>query len=139
MVEQEIANTKTQILTDFTRAADLHTVKPYLDSILYNLVSNAIKYRHPDRPPIITIKTEKLESELCLIVSDNGLGIDMDLYQDKLFNLYSRFHFHVEGKGMGLYLVKAHLVAMGGRIEIQSRVEEGSTFKAYFKGITASK
>ena len=104
-----------------------------MDSILYNLITNAIKYRHPDRAPVISIKTEKLESEVCLIVCDNGLGIDMNLYQDKLFNLYSRFHFHVDGKGMGLYLVKSHLVAMGGRIEIQSQVDKGSTFRAYFK------
>ncbi|HEV8514096.1 MAG TPA: two-component regulator propeller domain-containing protein [Cyclobacteriaceae bacterium] len=132
-LENEISITRAEITTDFTQAPNLRAVKPYLDSILYNLITNAIKYRHPDRSPIISLKTEKLESEVCLIVSDNGLGIDMNLYQDKLFNLYSRFHFHVDGKGMGLYLVKAHLVAMGGRIEIQSDVEKGSTFRAYFR------
>jgi len=132
-LEHEISTTRAEITIDFTQVANLRAVKPYLDSILYNLITNAIKYRHPDRAPVISIKTEKLESEVCLIVCDNGLGIDMNLYQDKLFNLYSRFHFHVDGKGMGLYLVKSHLVAMGGRIEIQSQVDKGSTFRAYFK------
>jgi len=133
-LEHEISITRTEITTDFTQVSILRAVKPYLDSILYNLITNAIKYRHLDRSPIISIKTEKLENEVCLVVSDNGLGIDTEQYQDKLFSLYSRFHFHVEGKGMGLYLVKAHLVAMGGRIEIESEVEKGSTFRAYFRG-----
>jgi len=132
-LEHEISVTRAQITTDFTNVGSIYTIKPYFDSILFNLVSNAIKYRNPDRAPIIHIRTEMLESEVCLVVSDNGLGIDIDLYQDKLFNLYSRFHFHVDGKGMGLYLVKSHLVAMGGRIEIQSKVLEGTTFKAFFK------
>ncbi len=132
-LEREIEATQTSITTDFTQVGSLLTVKPYLDSILYNLVSNAIKYRHPERKPVIHIKTTKSENEICLSVADNGLGIDMAHSQTKLFTLYSRFHDHVEGKGMGLYLVKTQLIAMGGRVEVESEVGKGTTFKAYFK------
>lgn len=132
-LEHEISQTQARVTTDFSQVSTIHSVKPYLDSILYNLVSNAIKYRDPDRKPEIHIKTEKIENEVCLSVADNGLGIDVDLFQDKLFTLYSRFHLHVEGKGMGLYLVKTQLAAMGGRIEIASKVNIGTTFKVYFK------
>jgi len=132
-LEREIATTQTSITTDFTQVGSIHTVKPYLDSILYNLVSNAIKYRHADRKPIIHIKTTRGENETCLSVTDNGLGIDMTHSRSKLFTLYSRFHNHVEGKGMGLYLVKTQLIAMGGRIEVESEVGKGTIFNAFFK------
>jgi signal transduction histidine kinase len=133
MCEREITSTHASITTDFEQAESIRTVKPYFESILYNLVSNAIKYRHPDRKPIIHIKMEKFENEICLNVSDNGLGIDLPAHRDKLFTLYSRFHIHLEGKGMGLYLVKTQITALGGRIEIESSVNKGSTFKVYFK------
>jgi signal transduction histidine kinase len=132
-LEREIANTHAVITSDFVQVENIHTVKPYLESILYNLISNAIKYRDPDRKPIIHIKTEKLEHEICLTVSDNGLGINMAAFRDKLFTLYSRFHTHMEGKGLGLYLVKTQITALGGRIEIESEVNKGSTFKVYFR------
>jgi signal transduction histidine kinase len=132
-LEREITTTQTSITTDFSQVPSIHTVKPYLDSILYNLVSNAIKYRHPDRKPVIEIKTTKNKNEICLSVTDNGLGIDTAQSKNKLFTLYSRFHSHVEGKGMGLYLVKTQLTAMGGRIEIESEVGKGTTFNAFFK------
>jgi len=132
-LKNEIDSTQATITTDFTQVENIRSVKPYLDSILYNLISNAIKYRHPSRTPFIHIKTEKFENEICLSVSDNGLGIDLPSYQDKLFTLYRRFHNHVEGKGMGLYLVKTQVTAIGGRIEISSEVNRGTTFRTYLK------
>jgi ligand-binding sensor domain-containing protein/signal transduction histidine kinase len=132
-LEREMALSQAIITIDFSAVGSIRTVKPYLESILYNLISNAIKYRHPDRQPVIQIKTESKESEVCLTVTDNGLGVDVSLYRDKLFTLYSRFHDHVEGKGMGLYLVKTQMEALGGRIEIESELNMGSVFRAYFK------
>jgi signal transduction histidine kinase len=70
---------------------------------------------------------------ILLTVSDNGLGINLSLYKEKMFNLYSRFHDHVEGKGLGLYLVKAQVIAMGGKIEVESEVNKGLTFYIYLK------
>jgi ligand-binding sensor domain-containing protein/signal transduction histidine kinase len=132
-LEREITTTNAELTTDFSEVDSIRTVKPYLESILYNLISNAIKYRDPHRPPAIHVKTEQSVTEICLIVSDNGLGIDLTAFRDKLFTLYSRFHIHLEGKGLGLYLVKTQITALGGRIEIESEVNKGSTFRVYFK------
>lgn len=132
MLEREIAHAQAAITTDFAQVEKIRTVKPYLESILYNLISNAIKYRNPNRTPVIHLKTERIENEICLTVSDNGLGIDVAAHRDKLFTLYSRFHIHLEGKGLGLYLVKTQITALGGRIEIDSVVDKGSTFRVYF-------
>jgi len=132
-LEREIENTHAVITTDFAQVENMRTVKPYLESILYNLISNAIKYRDPERIPVIHVKTEKSENEICLSVADNGLGIDVTAFRDKLFTLYSRFHIHLEGKGLGLYLVKTQITALGGRIEIESEVNKGTTFKVYFR------
>lgn len=132
-LEREIASTHAVIHTNFREVCTIRTVKPYLESILYNLISNAIKYRDPSRSPIIDVKTEQLANEVRLTVADNGLGIDLTTHRDKLFTLYSRFHIHLEGKGLGLYLVKTQITALGGRIELESTVGVGSTFKVYFK------
>ena len=132
-LEKEILETEALINEDFSRAPVIHTIKPYLDSILINLVSNAIKYRHPYRCPVIQIKSEIIENCISLTVHDNGLGINLDLYRRKLFTLYSRFHNHVEGKGMGLYLVKTQVASLGGRIEVESEIDHGMTFKIFFK------
>ena len=135
-LEKEIQETNADIVEDFSGAPFIRTLKPYLDSILINLISNAIKYRHLDRRPIIQIKSEIIENQICLTVCDNGIGIDLSSYKEKLFMLYSRFHNHVEGKGMGLYLVKTQVVALGGKIEVESKIDHGTTFRILFKNET---
>jgi PAS domain S-box-containing protein len=132
-LEKEIEETKAEISVDFSNANTIYTVKPYLDSILINLISNAIKYRCPDRTPIICIRTELRDDYTCLIVQDNGLGIDLALHKEKIFTLYNRFHTHVEGKGLGLYLVKTQVTALGGKIEVESEVDRGITFYVYLR------
>lgn len=132
-LEREIRETGAKIQTDFRRAPSIRTVRPLMDSILMNLISNAIKYRHPDREPLIFIRTERSEGVICLTVTDNGLGIDLELFGDKLFTLYGRFHSHVDGKGLGLYLVKTHVMAMGGRIEVASTPGDGTVFSLFLK------
>ena len=132
-LEKEIAETKAQIQIDFSGVKTIQSIRPYIDSILINLISNAIKYRHPQRSPIIQLKTEKVGDFILLTVKDNGLGIDLSLHKEKIFTLYSRFHTHVDGKGLGLYLVKTQIVAMGGRIEVESEVNNGLTFYIYLK------
>lgn len=130
-LEKEIEDTRAGITEDFTRVTTIRSVKPYVDSILMNLVSNAIKYRSPDRDPRIVVAAETSGEHVCLSVRDNGLGIDLSKYEDKLFKLYNRFHLHVEGKGMGLYLVKTQVAALGGRIEAMGNLDHGMTFKVY--------
>ena len=133
-IEKEIEDTQCIVSADFSKAPKIRSVKPYVESVLQNLLSNAIKYRHPDRIPVITLSTtQTIDDYTCLSVSDNGLGLDTALYKDKVFTLYQRFHTHVEGKGLGLYLVKTQILALGGKIELESKVGEGTVFKVYFK------
>jgi len=132
-LEKEIQETTTTFVEDFSKGSILWAVKPYLDSILLNLISNAIKYRHPERNPVITIWSEEIDDQFVLTIEDNGLGMDMTICKDKLFTLYSRFHSHVEGKGMGLYLVKTQVIAMGGKIDVQSNLDQGTVFRISFK------
>lgn len=106
---------------------------PYMESILYNLISNAIKYRDPERKLTITIQGFDEIGFVKLVITDNGLGIDLERFEQDLFKLYKRFHTHVEGKGLGLYLVKSQLQALGGRLEVKSKVGEGTTFYIFFK------
>lgn len=103
-----------------------------LKSILYNLISNAIKYRSPQRIPEVFISSERHDGFIVLKVKDNGLGLDENK-QKKLFSMFKRFHDHVEGTGIGLYLVKRIITNAGGKVEVESVPEVGSTFKVYFK------
>lgn len=132
-LEKECEDSHAQIHIDLTSTPVLYAVSPYLESIFYNLLSNALKYRDPDRQPVITVRGIDQHDYVIIIVSDNGLGIDLSKHGENVFNLYKRFHLHVEGKGLGLFLVKAQMVAMGGRIEIASEPGKGTNFKLYFK------
>jgi signal transduction histidine kinase len=103
-----------------------------LKSILYNLLSNAFKFRSTDRDLKVSISC-CIEGEYYLLtVKDNGLGMDMR-QEEKIFALFQRLHAHVEGTGIGLYIVKKILENAGGSIEVESQVGVGSTFKVYFK------
>jgi PAS domain S-box-containing protein len=106
--------------------------KKNFKSIIYNLLSNAIKYRHPDRIPEISITSEKMTDFLKLTVKDNGLGISPTNIP-KMFTMFKRFHDHVEGSGIGLYIVKRILDNAGGRIEVTSEQGIGTTFNVYIR------
>lgn len=121
------------IETDFRQAPMVFTVRPILTSILYNLTSNAIKYRSPDRALNLRIKTSRTEEGVVLEVADNGLGIDLTQNDRNVFGLYKRFHTHTDGKGLGLYLVKLQIESLGGNVEVRSKPNSGSNFKVTFK------
>ena len=103
-----------------------------LRSIMYNLVSNAIKYRSPERVPEVHVSTWQQGSYIVLEVKDNGLGIKKE-QQHKLFTMFKRLHSHVEGTGIGLYIVKRIIENNGGSIEVESELGKGTTFRVYFK------
>ena len=105
----------------------------YLESILLNLISNAIKYRKPLVNPSIHLLSYKNEDG-CTVLEcrDNGLGIDLNLHGQKIFGLYKTFHDHKDAHGVGLFLVKTQIESQGGRIELESALGEGSTFKIIF-------
>jgi len=114
----------------------MHVIRPYFESILYNLINNGIKYSAENRLPRISIKTYSHDSGCYLEIADNGIGINLDQHREKLFGLYQRFHDHITGKGIGLYLVKTQVETMGGHIEIQSEEGVGTTFIIRFPGDT---
>jgi PAS domain S-box-containing protein len=130
---REITETQTHLITDLSEVKSILSIRPYIHSIFLNLISNSIKYRYPGRPPVILIQAANEDDYIKLIFRDNGLGIDLSTSREKLFSLYHRFHTHVEGKGMGLYLVKTQVMTMGGRIEVFSEVNQGTTFHVYLK------
>lgn len=127
-LSSEVEETRVQINTDFTEAPSLHSLPQYVESIFFNLISNSIKYRSPERSPVIQVRSRRENGTTQIIFSDNGLGIDMRRHRDTVFNLYKRFHFHVEGKGLGLYLVRTQVEALGGSIRIESDPQIGSVF-----------
>jgi signal transduction histidine kinase len=133
LLSAEIEDNNVQITENLDKAPEIYSVKIMIHSILYNLVSNAIKYRHPDKACQIHISSVQEDNFIKLTIEDNGIGIDMNRFGDKVFSLYKRFHAHIEGKGLGLFLVKLQTETMGGRIEVKSVPNEGTTFSVYLK------
>jgi two-component system, sensor histidine kinase LadS len=108
---------------------EMVSVKSYVQSILYNLLSNAIKYRNPERPSRISLSVTNQNNDIRFDVSDNGLGIDLPKERmGEIFNLYKRIHTHVQGKGLGLYLVKTQVEGLHGHISVSTRLGEGTSF-----------
>jgi len=131
--KKDIVETQAQITLEVDQVPVLSTSKPYFESIFTNLVSNAIKYRRHGVQPLIHIQAEWKDEFALFTIRDNGLGIDLNASGKKLFTLYSRFHDRVEGKGLGLFMVKTQLHALGGKVEVESEVGTGTVFKVYFK------
>jgi PAS domain S-box-containing protein len=104
------------------------TIRSYLYSIFYNLTSNSIKYRQAGIDPIISIRSQKVRDKIELRFKDNGKGIDLEKNSEYLFGLYKRFDTTMEGKGMGLFMVKTQVEALGGTIRIKSKLGQGTEF-----------
>jgi signal transduction histidine kinase len=128
-----IAESQTSFETDL-QINDIVSVKSYISSILYNLISNSIKYAHPERHPHIRITSEKKDGNVVLHYHDNGAGIDLDAYGDKIFQLYQRMDLTKEGKGLGLFMTKAQVEALGGEISISSKPGAGTAFTITLPG-----
>ncbi|MEO8885033.1 MAG: PAS domain S-box protein [Mucilaginibacter sp.] len=126
-------NADVQIIGEFDGAAGMHTVKSYLYSIFYNLISNSIKYRKPGVTAVINVNSSSIDNKVQLNFIDNGIGIDLHTKGHQIFGLYKRFHFHVDGKGMGLYMVKNQVEALNGKITVNSEVDKGTEFKIEFE------
>jgi PAS domain S-box-containing protein len=128
----EIISSNARIETDFSAAEEILYSKTYLESIFLNLLSNALKYRSPKRQLIIKLKTERKDDRTILRFSDNGLGIDLKKYGHQLFGLRKTFHEHRDAKGVGLFLTRTQIKAMGGQIHAESVVDQGTTFVIEF-------
>ncbi|WP_047551082.1 sensor histidine kinase [Psychroserpens sp. Hel_I_66] len=106
-------------------------IEAYLDSIILNFLTNSIKYRSPDRNAVIEISTAVKGIYVILKIKDNGLGIDLEKNKDKLFTLNGTLHKHHDSRGVGLYITKSHIESIGGKIEVESKVDEGTCFTIY--------
>jgi signal transduction histidine kinase len=110
----------------------VRSVPRNLRTILLNLLANALKYRHPGRPPQVRLRTRMAAGHPVLEVQDNGLGIDLDRHGEEMFQLFRRFHPEAAaGTGVGLFLVNRLVQAQGGHIEVASQPGHGTTFSVF--------
>ena len=133
---QLIDETNTTIDANFSEAPTLVFVPVLFQSILQNLITNSIKYRSPERDPVIRISSHDAGDYVVIHFQDNGIGIDTKRNRRNLFKLFKRFNpKHAEGNGVGLYTIKSILDTSGGKIEIESEVGKGTLFKLYFSKV----
>lgn len=121
-----------KIVQDLEEMPVIYFSRINMKSVLANLLTNAIKYHSKDRPPKIEIKSYLSGAYVCLSVADNGVGVDLEIHKEKIFGMFNRFHNHVEGSGVGLYIVKKLVDENGGKLEIESVVNQGTRIKVFF-------
>lgn len=124
---------KPDLNIDFNQATHITFNRLYMESILSNLMSNAIKFRSTNRLLKISVCTRVLQGSILMTFEDNGIGLDVDRYKDRLFGFYQRFHNYPDSKGLGLYMIKLQMEALGGSISIQSQVDVGTKLTLAFK------
>ena len=110
----------------------LNTIPAYIESILLNLVTNSLKYSSKERKPVIIISAKKQKKHTKMTIKDNGLGIDLEKYGHKVFGMYKTFHGNDDARGIGLFITKNQIEALGGKITVSSKPNIGTTFKIYF-------
>ncbi len=130
-MEGDIMLTQTEINSNF-QAEHIQYPKTYLESIFHNLLSNAIKYRSQERDPQIEVTTYQQNDKIVLEFTDNGLGIDMERYGSQVFGLRKIFHRNENAKGVGLFMTKTQIEALGGNISLKSEPDKGTTFTITF-------
>ncbi len=123
---------QVSIICDFGKYCELVSLRSFMYSIFHNLIQNSIKYRRPAINPVINIKARADDDTMTVIYTDNGRGIDTSKYANELFGLYKRFDTSVEGKGMGLFMVKMQMESLGGNISIESALDSGTQFTLEF-------
>ena len=132
-IKSFIINSNATIKVDFSTLETIKFNKAYLESIFLNLITNSIKYSRQDISPEINIYSKRENGVNQLIISDNGSGFDLEKFKGKIFGLNQTFHNDNDSKGIGLYLVYNHVNNLGGRIILESKVNEGATFTIFFK------
>ncbi len=123
---------KVAFLNKIPENLNLQGIPSYYENIILNLLTNAVKYRHPNRNPKIVVRAKKEQGKIAFSVEDNGLGINLRKYGDQLFGMYKTFHNNEDARGIGLYITKSQIEAMGGTIIACSQLNKGTIFKIYF-------
>jgi signal transduction histidine kinase len=131
-LQDSIFNSEAEIFSDFSEVSSIEYIPAYLESIFINLITNAIKFKHPNRKPVIDVCTYKVGDDLFLMVKDNGSGIDLQKYGNRIFNIYATFHSHEDSNGVGLFITKNQVEALQGTIDVESIVNVGTTFTIKF-------
>lgn len=124
---------KAEIINKIDADIEINFNRAYLESVLLNLISNALRYSHPNRKPVISLMCFAENDRLVLRVADNGVGIDLKKHGDKIFGIYQTFNGNADARGFGLFITKNQVEAMGGKIAVESTLDQGTTFKIYFK------
>ncbi|MFO7823026.1 MAG: PAS domain-containing sensor histidine kinase [Cyclobacterium sp.] len=133
-IQSLVDNSGAVILPDFSLSPEVHFNRTYLESIFLNLISNSIKYCRQNVKPLIEIRSFEKDGSVKLEFIDNGLGFDLDKVKLKIFDFDQKFHHHKDSQGIGLYLVHKQVTALGGKIEIKSKPNQGAKFTISFKG-----
>ena len=120
------------ITIDISDDLDIYTIPSYFESILHNLINNSIKYRSYSRKATVAIKADRFESSIIITVKDNGIGINLEKNDNKLFGMYKTFNGNDDAVGLGLYMTKNHVEHLKGTIDVESQIDQGSTFKVTF-------
>ncbi|TGV02318.1 PAS domain-containing sensor histidine kinase [Flavivirga rizhaonensis] len=131
-IGQIITKNRATINSDFSKIDTINYIPAYLESILLNLITNSIKYKHPERDPVIKIRSYVENSKTVLEITDNGVGIDLEKFGGKLFGMYKTFHYNKDAVGIGLFITKNQIEALNGEINVFSEVEKFTTFKITF-------
>jgi signal transduction histidine kinase len=132
ILNKEISSKNAIVENQVPSSININFNPAYLESILLNFLTNAIKYSSPDRQPLIQFKIHVNQSSVELMISDNGIGIDLKKYHDRIFGMYKTFHGNKDARGIGLFISKNQIDAMGGKVEIFSEPNRGTTFKITF-------
>ena len=127
-----IQNSETEIFSDFSEVPAIDYIPEYLENIFTQLISNALRFKHPKRNPAIDIFSFYEEDEVCLMIRDNGLGIDLNRFGNDMFKINTTFHNGSSGNGLGLFIVKNQVETLQGSLSIESCVNKGSTFRIRF-------
>lgn len=132
-IKSLLTDSKAVITVDFSAFENVMFNNAYIKSIFLNLLTNSIKYAKPHHLPEITIESKIVNGVNQLIFADNGLGFDLEKVQNRIFGLYEKFHNNIDSNGIGLYLVYNHITSLGGRIAVESKINEGAKFTISFK------
>ena len=127
-LQSNIQSADAIVRYDFSQCPTIKYLPAYLESIFHNLLTNAIKYRDPERQVIITCESKLENNDIYIIFKDNGMGIDLERYGHKIFGMYETFHRKADSQGIGLYITRNQIEALGGTISVESTVNVGTKF-----------
>ena len=133
LLSENIRKKEVKVICHVNEAITVDYNPAYMESILTNLISNSIRYSDPKKEAHVIIRSYQEQNNTILEISDNGIGIDLQKNRDKLFGMYKTFSTNPDARGMGLFITKNQVDAMGGTIAVESQLNEGTTFKIYFK------